>query len=408
MLNVYKYIYDSLEKCINCGFCNSVCPTLESDNYEESYGSRGRIILAKDIIKKLSQNNEIYNFSDYFYTCLNCFACYNVCPAQVNAGEISINMREVIVNNPNLKKLQEKAVAKMIVTAIMKYQNPLGIKEKMADWAKDLKFNKDSEILLYTGNMYQLMAYSKYLSNLEKKLNSKMIENLASELAKHPAILKYTSFIYDEKLKIRMDNVLRSIYEILKQSGMEFNYLGEEEPYSGAFLFELGYINEFIEYGKNLMKLFKKNNISKIITIDPHTYEVLKSTYPKYIKDFQFEVHHYLEFINLNFKKSNKLFTLHEPCHFTTHEEYDLPLKFISKIGNIILPDRHGKNIFCCGGPDELLYPKLSESISEKRFEQLKKTGAEKIVTACPICFVNLQKDESVFDLAELLIKNLC
>jgi glycolate oxidase iron-sulfur subunit len=406
MLDLYNDILKNAEKCINCGFCNSVCPTIENMNYNESFGPRGRVIISKEVIKNLNNKQKILSFSDYFYSCLNCYACLYVCPAQVNAGEISLKMREFLIKNNLIK--EEKKVGKMIKESIMKYQNPLGIKEKLSSWSEDIEFNKNSEILLYTGGMYQLMAYSKYLSNLERKINPKLIENLADFIAKYPGALKFTSFLYDKNLKDRMDNILKSIIKLLKYSGIEFDYLGDEEPYSGAFLFELGYIDEFIEYGKKLMELFKKRKISKIITIDPHTYEVLKSTYPKYIKDFQFDVHHYLEFININkFIKSKEKLTFHEPCHFVTHEKYDLPLKFVSKIGDVILPDRHGTNIYCCGGPDELLYPKLSESISQKRFDQLKATGAEKIVTACPICFVNLYKDETVYDLAELLINNL-
>jgi len=406
-MNSTKDLFEETEKCISCGFCEAVCPTLPSMNYRSIYGARGRVLLAREVVKNINESGKVkLKINDPFYTCLDCYACFYVCPAGVNAGKVSEMVKDLVTEKKYVKK-QEKNIAKMIKESIMKYQNPLGIKEKLSSWSDGMEFNNNSETLFYTGGMYQLMAYSKYLSNLEKKINPEIIENVADAIAKNIGALKFTSLMYDKNLKDRMDNILKSIVELLKYSGIEFDYLGDDEPYSGAFLFELGYIDEFVEYGKKLMDIFKKRNISKIITIDPHTYEVLKSTYPKYIKDFQFDVHHYLEFININnFIKSNEKLTFHEPCHFVTHEKYDKPLKFVSKIGDVVLPDRHGTNVFCCGGPDELLYPKLSESISQKRFEQLKTTGAEKIVTACPICFVNLYKDETVYDLAELLIKN--
>ncbi|MEM0485781.1 MAG: (Fe-S)-binding protein, partial [Thermoplasmata archaeon] len=146
--------------------------------------------------------------------------------------------------------------------------------------------------------------------------------------------------------------------------------------------------------------------IKKIITIDPHTHEVMKILYPKYIENFNFEVYHYLELLHLDLKNNGEKIVYHQPCHFTMHEDFDIPLKFISKMGNVILPDRNGKNNFCCGGPAELLYPNMANSVSLKRFQQLKEKNGDRIVTACPICFVNLAKDSSVYDIAELLYEN--
>ncbi|MEM2938587.1 MAG: (Fe-S)-binding protein [Thermoplasmata archaeon] len=391
-----------LERCINCGFCESVCPTLPSMNYRAIFGARGRVFISREAIKEINNSGKIsLNINDSIYSCLECYSCFYVCPAGVNAGNISRMMRTALKDLGS----QEKNVAKMIVSTIMNDKNPLGIGNKITSWAMDMEFDEKSDTLLYTSGMYQLMAYSTFLSKVEGKLDKKTVERIASLLIKNDQTLKFLS-IPNKKIKKRMDEILVKIVLLLKKSGIKFRYLGKKEPYSGAFLYELGYTNEFIEYGRYIKDLLEKEGIRKIITIDPHTHEVMKILYPKYIENFNFEVYHYLELLHLDLKNNGEKIVYHQPCHFTMHEDFDIPLKFISKMGNVILPDRNGKNNFCCGGPAELLYPNMANSVSLKRFQQLKEKNGDRIVTACPICFVNLAKDSSVYDIAELLYEN--
>lgn len=397
-------------KCISCSFCESVCPTLSAFDYRAIYGARGRVLLAKEIFNEIKEKGKsTMIISNPFYSCLDCHACFNVCPAGVNAGHVSELVKDLITKNDHFEKNQEKNVAKMIVASIIKFGTPVATRKVFPTWSNNIQFDENSDVLLYTGGMYQLMAYSKVLSQLEKKFNGMSIEKIAGIIANIPELIKLTTPMYDSYLKRRMDNILKSIANLLITAGVRFKYLGEDEPYPGTFLFELGYIDDFIAYGKRLKNLFDSNNVKQIITVDPHTYEVLKIIYPRYISDFNYDVKHYLDYLkNLNFKKYDEKLVYHEPCHFSMHpEKYDEPVKYISKIGDITFPTRHGTTSYCCGGPAELLYPKISDVISQRRFDELKDTGADKIVTACPICFSNLLKDDTVFDISELLEKRL-
>jgi glycolate oxidase iron-sulfur subunit len=156
-------------------------------------------------------------------------------------------------------------------------------------------------------------------------------------------------------------------------------------------------------------ELFHQNEVRRIITVDPHTYDLLKVQYKKYVPGFDFEVYYYTDFLDkLDFDKDRVLTTLHEPCHFTLREgSYNGPIKYARKVADVILPDRSGKKLMCCGGPDELLFGSLSDEISSERFQQLKSTDARNILTVCPICYSNLRKDSSVQDLATYLKAHL-
>ena len=399
---------EEVEKCVNCGFCESVCPTLPASGFRSIIGARGRVDLGKAFIADMNNGGgSDLKISESFYSCLDCFACLQVCPAGVNAGKVSEIGREIaaISGQHGL----EKPVARMIVEATMKFLNPLGVMGKCAGWSEGLVFNHDSETLLYTGNMYQLMAYSASLGKMKLRLGEKATDFLAGIIARHPTAVRLSGIAVDREMQRQTDTFLRDIYSLLVSAGLKFNYLGEEEPYPGTFIYDLGYTDQFLEYGRRIIGIFRKHNVRTIITVDPHTYDILNVQYRKYFSDFDFRVIHYLDYLrDVRFAGTEESVTLQEPCHFTLREgNYSGPADLVSGLAQVTYPDRNGKRTMCCGGPDELLFGEISGKVSEERFNQLKATGAERIITACPICFANLRKDGTVVDISQFLMERL-
>ncbi len=94
----------------------------------------------------------------------------------------------------------------------------------------------------------------------------------------------------------------------------------------------------------------------------------------------------------------------HEPCHFVLRaDSYTVPLTLISRAAETVMAPRNGRRNNCCGGPDELIFPDLSEKVSNERYSELVSTGASEIITACPICLANLSKGKKTRDMADLL-----
>lgn len=401
---------DEVEKCVNCGFCESVCPTLPASGFRSIMGARGRVDLGKAFVNEFAANGRnTLKIADSFYSCLDCFACLQVCPAGVNAGKVSEIGREIVTAHARTDANPEKPVAGMIVAATMKFLNPLGVRKKCTSWSKGLEFDRDSSTILYTGNMYQLMAYSIPLGKMERRLGEKATNFMSGIIAHHPAAIRLTSALVDRKMRRQMDIFLRNIYTLLRASGAGFNYLGEEEPYPGTFIHDLGYRSNFMEYGRMVIDIFRKHGVKTIITVDPHTYDILNVQYRKYFSDFDFEVAHYMDYLGkVKFSKTSETITVHEPCHFVLRPgSYSGPTDLASSVARVTYPERSGRRTMCCGGPDELLFGKLSGNISGERFAQLKATGAERIITACPICFTNLNKDSTVADISQLLVERL-
>ncbi|WP_337860029.1 (Fe-S)-binding protein [Ferroplasma sp.] len=396
-MNLIKSITDITEKCISCGFCESVCPTLVPGDNNSVFGARGRVILADFAVKNNSDDLEL---ADSFYSCLDCYACVNVCPAGVNAGVVSELMKEFIVSKEQDKK---NPIAELIKTAIMEYENPLGLKKESASWASGIEFNESSTYIL-TGHMYQMMPYTREINKIRKYIDENIIKNMAIALKKHISLIKFAGHFYDKSLKEKMENDLRNIIFLLKKSGVKFGYLGSEEPYPGMFLYDLGYIEEFREYAKRVYGYMAEKRIKKIIAIDPHTYDLLKNIYPKYVSGYNIDVIYYTDLLDLKYNKFEQSITVQEPCHMLLHDNNFNAMNILNSVAEVKLPSRNGKFTMCCGGPDELLFPEIAKKASKQRYMDLKKS-ADNIVTICPLCYNNLAYDKNVHDFSEFVVK---
>ena len=206
---------------------------------------------------------------------------------------------------------------------------------------------------------------------------------------------------------------------MLKSSEVEFGYLYGEELYVGTLVHDEGVNDVFEKHARKVYEVLKKHNVKRIITVDPHTTNMLKSVYPKIIKEYQLEVKSYLEVLaerNIDpVKKLDLDIVIHDSCVYARYENIiEEPRRLLEKAGaRIIEPEYSGKLTFCCGGPIESLFPGKARSIAEKRMAQLKSNG-NNVAAMCPICLINLknaaakEKDMSVKDISEYLAEAYC
>ncbi len=396
-MNLIEKIENITDKCISCGFCESVCPTLGANEYNSVFGARGRVILADFALKHPGNNMEL---GDSFYSCLDCYACVNVCPAGVNAGVVSELMKEYIVSGASGNK---NPIAELIKDSIIKYENPLGLKKEAAEWAYGIEFNK-SDTVIITGHMYQMMPYTRAINKVRKYIDEAVVRGMASAMKNHIPLIKLSRHFYDAGLREKMNRDLKNIVSMLKSSGVEFDYLGSDEPYPGMFLYDLGYMEEFKAYALKVYNLLKERGIKKIITVDPHTHDLLMNVYPEYIPEFGIEVVYYTDLLNLKFKKFNGNITIQEPCHMVLHNNNFRAVDILNSIADVRMADRNGKLNMCCGGPDELLFPESAKKISVQRYAELKEKS-DNVITICPLCYNNLAYDNKVEDFSEFVIE---
>jgi Fe-S oxidoreductase len=304
-----------------------------------------------------------------------------------------------------------------------KTNNPLGLTKECYEWEDEHIFPRRGPSILYTSCFYQMMPYMKAFAKALKLLEGiegipvsiKFILYLSSKINLHDFIPSF--FLTKEelgRLKNTVPKILKNIAMIIKQYDPQVAYLYEDEPYSGAILYDLGFEEAFKEYARKVANYFKSLGIKRIYTIDPHTYHALKYLYPKYVDNFDFEVLHYLEILSekpdlIKTRDSEREYVIHDSCILARYANMSETIRKALDTMKVRYkePIKAGRRTRCCGGPIESISPSATNILSESRMKMLTEVSRN-VLVMCPICYINLMSHENkfgarVFDIAELL-----
>jgi len=309
------------------------------------------------------------------------------------------------VDEPSKVEHKMPPVLELIRGNILKYGNPLALTGKeIAAWAQGLNLPKQGDLLFYTGGEYQLLPY---IDSLVKtmtvmKPNSATfslllgLRNVVEKTGIAPEKI-YASVLASEKE--RFNQVAFKAARVLQTLGYEFCYSGEDELYSGALLYELGYWEDFAQYGQKVLQVFEASKAKTIVCLSPHAAEVIKLLYPQVGLKHDFEVKTFIELVwekraQLPRLSTEQTVVIHDSCRLARDlgvtEE---PREVLSAMGvDFNEPQRNRAWTTCCGGPNKFMFPELSHTIAERRIEELKCTGAQLILTSCPYCLSSLKQ----------------
>ena len=207
---------------------------------------------------------------------------------------------------------------------------------------------------------------------------------------------------YDDRAK----KIARATARLLKQAGVDFAILGQEESCTGdparragnEFLFAMlaegnaGTINGYKEQG----------GVKTIITTCPHCFNSLKNEYPDF--GLKVEVVHHTDYL-LGLVAEGKLVptkpvvgrvVYHDSCYLGRYNGiYDPPREILKRIPGVELvePEYWTKQRgLCCGagGAQMWMEEQNSDRVNVKRTLQLLDTGAKTVASACPFCMTML------------------
>jgi Fe-S oxidoreductase len=264
-------------------------------------------------------------------------------------------------------------------------------------WTEGLGLPRGGETVLYTGMMYQLIPYIEGLVKAEQRLGDSWLAGLTGLGRRVNRLVNISAFMARPSAAERAvyNRVPIDVVHLLRKAGVEFGALYEDDLYSGALAYDLGADEVVAQHASRVQAIFAKYNVKSVITIDPHTTNMLRSVYPKLLDGYDVEVRSYLEVL------AEKAMTptaalpgdvaLHDSCVFARSEGVvGQPRELLTTAGLTIRePENSGRQTWCCGGPVESLYPAKAAANAEKRVTQLR-AAAPDAVTMCPMCFVNL------------------
>ncbi|MFC1937733.1 (Fe-S)-binding protein [Chloroflexota bacterium] len=200
-----------------------------------------------------------------------------------------------------------------------------------------------------------------------------------------------------EALEDRSVRVAQALGRVLKQAGIKFGILGDEEYCCGDPARRLGNEYLFQTMAERNIETLKGYSVKRIVTACPHCYNTLKNEYPQL--GGEFEVMHHSEFIARLLREgqlriirgARGIVTYHDSCYLGRHNDvYQPPRQILNAMPDITVVEmeRNKERGFCCGGGGGRLWLEehIGQRISEMRVAQALETQAETIVTACPYC----------------------
>ncbi len=384
----YTQIMDAYA-CIMCNRCQDVCPA----NFTGKPLSPSALIinLRYELNGSLSEfanggnSKPLMDFAineDALWACTTCGACVEICP----------------VGNEQLRTIMEIRRGQILMEG------------------KEVGFSNAFRGMENQGNPWNMPAENreKWLENLDVK---RAYENPDFDVLYWAGCA--TS--YDQ----RYSKVARTVIELLKRAGVDVAVLGKEETCTGDSARRAGNEYLFEMLAMQNVETLNRYKPKAIITSCPHCYHTIKNEYPDFGLDKSIKVYHHTEYLNMllrlgkiKIKRTNQTFTFHDPCYLGRHNGVIKdPRDILSSVGNLIEPERSGKNSFCCGagGGRMWLEEKIGKKINIERTEELLRTGADTLVVGCPFCMTMITdgvkgkgyESDKVKDISEVIKDNL-
>ncbi|KQL51137.1 hypothetical protein AN964_19220 [Heyndrickxia shackletonii] len=226
----------------------------------------------------------------------------------------------------------------------------------------------------------------------------------------------------------RSQKIALSFAKLMNEAGVKFAILGNKEKNSGDTARRLG--NEFLFQelaGQNIDE-FQKNDVKKIVTIDPHAYNIFKKEYPDF--GLEAEVYHHTELLHqllqdgrlVSKYEVKETITFHDSCYLGRYNDvYDPPREILKSLPGVKLVEmeRNRETGMCCGAGGGLMWMEedTGHRINVARTEQALAVNPSVISSGCPYCLTMLsdgtkakEVEDTVktYDVAELLEKAVC
>ena len=376
----WKQLLDT-DACTMCGRCTSVCPahatgkpldpreivlkTGEVMAATAAHAPGGKVSppLSVDAEITIGANSIFERVSaEEVWACTSCKACDEICPVNIEILDKILDMRRYL----SLMESNFPAELGNAYRAMENQGNPWGMSQgDRAEWAKDLNVEVvdpgspfNHEYLYWVG----------------------------------------CAGSFDDKNK----KVTQAMAKLLERAGIDVAILGPSEMCTGDSARRSG--NEYLFQMLALPNIEMMNGmgVKKIITQCPHCFNTLKNEYPQLGGNY--EVVHHSEFLEhlietgqLDMRNASleDRIVYHDSCYLGRHNDvYMAPRKVVGSIKGLQIVEmpRNGTKGMCCGagGARMWMEESIGVKVNDERAQEAISTGASRVATACPFCYIML------------------
>ena len=370
----WKQLLDT-DACTMCGRCTSVCPanaTGKPLDPREIVLKTGEVMArtgSPEVSPPISVDTEIAVPSNWMFdrvtteelwACTSCRACDEICPVNIEILDKILDMRRYL----SLMESDFPTELGNAYRGMENQMNPWALSQSdRADWVVD------DSVTVIAGD--------------------------------EPLEAEYLYWVgcagsFDDKNK----KVSQALSKLMNRADVSYAILGPAENCTGDSARRTG--NEYIFQLLAMQNIETLNGmgVKKIITQCPHCFNTLANEYPQL--GGHYEVIHHSEFLeqliedgDLDMSNASlaERIVYHDACYLGRHNDvYLAPRKVIGSLGGVqvLEAERNGTKSMCCGagGGRFWMEETTGKDVNVERSQQLLATGADRIATACPFCYV--------------------
>ncbi len=378
----WKQVLDTYT-CTECGRCGVNCPTtitgkvlnpklLILDIRDHLYARERELVVGeRDLagweVPKYERSLVEDVKEEAIWDCTTCRACSEACPVMIEHVDKIVDLRRHLV-------LMEASFPKELKQTFKNLEskgNPWGLPTKdRTRWADGLEIPlladaPDAEYVFWVG----------------------------------------CAGAYDERQK----KVSRALVNLLREAGVKFAIMGDDEGCTGDPARRAG--NEYLFQQQATANVEAMNaagvDKKKLVTHCPHCFNTIKNEYPQFGGKFEI-VHHSVLIERLvrdgrlkprQQPEGVKRVTYHDSCYIGRYNDvYEEPRKTLAAIPGLELKEmaRNRTTGMCCGagGARVWMEEHRGQRINHVRVEHALETQADTIAVACPFC--NLMMEDGI------------
>lgn len=385
----------SLDACMECGRCTEVCPAWNV----------GKVLNPKQVVQDIRGSLDSgvavaeAVSEEALWQCTTCNACVEACPVLIRHVDLIVDARRNLVAEGKLSGTGAVMLRQTASTGHA-WGAPRNARE---DWMKGLDIP-----LCRDGGDFEYLFW------------------VGCAGATDPGAVKTT----------------KAVAQLLKQAGVSFACLGQEEACTGDPARRTGEEFMFQEKAMENVSVFAKYGVKKVVTACPHCLNTLRHEYDDVaaiaeMDKLNMEVFHHTQLL-AKLVEEGKLkpasadgVVIHDPCYLgRVNNEADAPRALLGEhtnyneqspdgIGGLIRPKQllepefYARKTRCCGagGGRMWMEEEPDQRPGNRRAEELLATGAKTVALGCPFCRIMLDAsikqvtDDEIrlVDLAEML-----
>ena len=427
-------------RCIKCGLCRAVCPTL-IETVSESQGARGRVSLVEAVLDGRLTLSDI--LADRISGCINCKACIEACPSGVRVDDIILAARAELVSRgkfPLFRRLILRGLLKRgrllppVGKAASLFQRAL---LRLSPKGSALRFllpvvriDKERHLPVFASRSFReqvperMSAKGQQHPEIDKRLMSETVRL-------HRAPMRVAYFVGCASNLIYTD-IAFSVVEVLTKLGVEV-IIPPLQGCCGTPIFNAGDFVTAREIARRNMDALGASQVDAIVVSCASCGLALKREYSKILgletSGFSERVMDVSEFIvkkvGLETLKSaigrasgvplealeaairrtsgqnstgggeqkEIVVTYHDPCHLKRGQGVrDEPREIIRAIPGLRFIEMSEADR-CCGGGGlySFTHYEMSKAVALHKVNAIKETGAQIVLTSCPSCILQLR-----------------